>query len=266
MPLAVSNGTLLDYEITGSGPPLVLIRGLSRSRRFWLGLDERLAERFTVLTLDNRGVGKSSKPPGLWKVADMADDTAAVIRDAGFERAHVFGMSLGGMIAQELALRHPSLVDHLALGCTTPGTPEGRKPPLRAVLSLALAIVGPLRLSNGVVAKLTLSAAHRAAHPETEQAWFDLVLDEGISKWAVIKQILAVLKHRTGPRLGSIAAPTLVLTGDADELIDSRNSEYLTTHIPSARQVVLSGAGHDFPAEQPEETAQAIEAFCLGTD
>lgn len=264
MAVAINNGTYLDYEILpGDGPPLLLIRGLSRSRRYWLGFDTRLAESFTVVIFDNRGFGRSSRPGGLWSVAQMADDAAAVVRAAGFDKAHIYGMSLGGMIAQEVVLRHPELVDHLILGCTTPGGKEGIPPSPFAVARLAIAMALPMSMSNDIIANLTLSPGHNAAHPETAQAWLSIMKMEAVPRLSVIRQLLAILGHRTGPRLKEIAAPTLILSGGDDRLIDRRNSEYLARNISGAQLRFLPGAGHDFPAEQVDETARAIEEFCL---
>jgi len=265
MPLAVNQGTFLDYEVLpGDGPPLLMIRGLSRDRRFWMGLEQLLTRSFTVIVFDNRGVGRSSKPEGWWTVPQMADDAAAVIRAAGFERVHVFGMSLGGMISQELVLRHADLVDRLVLGCTGPGTPEGSRPPPWVVLSMLTAIGLPNWLSNKIVVRITLSPEHRVAHPETGQTWLDLLEQDDVSRWSVFKQMVGALRHHSASRLSGITTPTLVLCGDSDRLIPPSNSEYLARHIPGCSMEWISGAGHDFPAEQPEETTQAIERFCLG--
>ena len=115
------DGSRLYYEVGGRGAPLVLIRGLSRSSAYWFDFRDLLEQHRTVLVLDNRGVGRSSTPRGPWSTEDMADDVADVLRDSGVERADVFGISLGGMVAQHLALRHPHRVKRLMLACTTPG-------------------------------------------------------------------------------------------------------------------------------------------------
>ena len=255
----------MDYEILPSdGPPLILIRGLSRSRRYWLGLETRLNRSFKVLVFDNRGIGRSSSPGGLWTITQMAHDTAAVIRHAGFDKLHVFGMSMGGMIAQELVLHYPEIVDRLVLGCTTPGGKEGIRPSAFAMASLATALALPDYLSNEIIANLTLSPKHRAAHPETAKAWLELVRTEGVARLTVVRQLLAIFRHNTGPRLGQLNVPTLILTGDSDRLVAPRNSEILAERIPGACLERIPGAGHDFPAEKQEETTQAIERFCLG--
>src|SRR5215211_5170886 len=106
MPLAAVNGLNLYYEETGSGPPLMLIAGLSGNTLGWAMLLPALAERFRVIAFDNRGAGRSSAPPGPYTTREMADDAAALLDHLGIEQAHVFGFSLGGLIAQELALNY----------------------------------------------------------------------------------------------------------------------------------------------------------------
>lgn len=264
MPQARNGDAVLDYEVAaGDGPPLLMIRGLSRDRRFWLGLERRLTRSFTVVVFDNRGVGKSSRPAGWWTVSAMADDAAAVIRAAGFARAHVFGMSLGGMMAQELVLRHPDVVDRLVLGCTSPGAPEGTRPPPWITLSMVVALCLPRSLGTSIAARITLSEAYLTEHPEIEEVWLRLHQEQDVSSWFVFKQLVAVLRHHCADRLSNITAPTLVLSGDSDVLIPPSNSRYLARQIPGARLQWLAGVGHDFATEAPAATAEAIEQHCL---
>src|SRR5215211_420992 len=115
MPLASVNGLDLYYEETGSGPPLLLIAGLSGNTLGWAMLQPTLAERFRVIAFDNRGAGRSSAPPGPYTTRRMADDAAALLDRLGVARAHVLGFSMGGMVAQELALHHPARVGRLVL-------------------------------------------------------------------------------------------------------------------------------------------------------
>src|SRR3954466_3309516 len=121
MPFAERDGVRLHWEQDGSGDPVLLVMGLGMNATGWWRTVPVLAESFQAIAFDNPGVGRSGRPPGPYSVAGMADDAVAVLDAAGAERAHVYGISLGGMIAQEIALRHPDRVDALVLGATTPG-------------------------------------------------------------------------------------------------------------------------------------------------
>ncbi|NOZ85534.1 MAG: alpha/beta hydrolase [Deltaproteobacteria bacterium] len=264
--MAVNRGVLLHYEIKGEkGEPLLMLRGLSRSLDYWMGLDEILSQRFRVIVMDNRGVGRSSKPTGLWSIEEMADDTAAVIGASGLAPVCLFGMSLGGMVAQETVLRHPLLVSRLILACTTPGPKKGYRPLPSAVAGLILAGLLPLSISNEIVTRLTLSDEFRKQDESVGHSWLELGRKGPVSRISVFKQMLAVLGHDTGDRLGQINAPTLVMTGTADSIIDSRNSELMAELIPGAKLEYIHGAGHDFPAELPKLTADLIKDFCTST-
>src|SRR5438128_2110773 len=124
MPYAIRDGTRIYWTETGAGDPLLLIMGLGATHEWWYRLAPIVSERFRTIMHDNRGVGRSDVPPGPYSIADMADDAAAVLDAAGVDGAHVFGASMGGMIAQELVLRHPRRVRSLILGCTACGGRE----------------------------------------------------------------------------------------------------------------------------------------------
>src|SRR5215467_3247868 len=130
MSYAERGGCRIYFELRGDGqsPLLVMIRGLARSSSYWGPLLPRLAPHLRLLLVDNRGVGRSDATRGRYTTRQLADDVAAVMDAARVERAHVFGMSLGGMIAQELALAHGDRIDRLVLGCTTPGGSRARRP------------------------------------------------------------------------------------------------------------------------------------------
>jgi pimeloyl-ACP methyl ester carboxylesterase len=128
-------GARIHYEVheshAGPGAPaVVLIQGLGLSSRFWFDLPDRLRPKWRVVLLDNRGVGRSDRPRGPYRMAAMADDVAAVLNAAGVQRACIVGISLGGMIAQHVALRHPARVAGLVLLATTAGFPHARLPPI----------------------------------------------------------------------------------------------------------------------------------------
>lgn len=268
MPFAAQSGQRTYYEVSGraaGAPTLVLIRGLSRSSRYWLDVRPLLEARLRVVVLDNRGVGQSDAPPPGFGVEDMGDDVAAVMDHAGISRAHVFGISLGGMVAMRFALRHGPRVEKLVLGATTAGG-RGRLP---VPVSVVAAFLGSARLGTAEAirrtAPLTLSERALRERPEIVETWVELAEAEPRHKLALVGQLLAARRHDASQELGRIAAPTLVLTGDADTLIDPAESRRLAHAIPSSTLEILPGAGHDFPTEQPAETAEAILRFLTGS-
>ncbi|HJL18131.1 MAG TPA: alpha/beta fold hydrolase [Sandaracinaceae bacterium LLY-WYZ-13_1] len=256
-------GQRLYYEIGGraDAPPLLLIRGLSRSSSYWLEYRELLERERRVLVLDNRGVGRSDSPRGVWTTEAMADDAAAVLADSGVQRADVFGISLGGMIAQQLALRHPHRVDRLVLACTTPGGRAARRIEPRALAALARTATMPFDEAIRFSAPWALSEPFLARRPEIVDIWVAIAASEPRSRRGQLGQLWAAARHDASPHLRHLAHPTLLLTGDADRLVSPTNSERLEAALPRASMRTLRGAGHDFPTERPEETRDLVMEF-----
>ncbi len=266
MPLATRGPVELYYELRGdpAAPPLLLIRGLGRTHEHWLDLATLLERRFRLVLMDNRGVGRSSVPRPPYSTAEMADDAARVLDQARIERAHVFGMSLGGMIAQELALRHPTRVDRLALGCTTAGRRAGHGAPLRSVARLLGAMRFGAERAVAHTAPIVVTPAFLARRPDVLATWQRLARERPLTRRGVLGQLLAASRHDTARRLDRIHAPTLVLSGDADALMPVENSRYLARAIDGAELELLAGSGHDFTTELPDASAALIERFLLG--
>lgn len=255
-------GHRIYYELGGpeDARPLVLIRGLGRSSSYWLEFRQHLERERRVLVLDNRGVGRSDTPALPWSTADMADDLASVLRESGVQRADVFGISLGGMVAQQLALRHPHRVERLVLGCTTPGGPRAHSVPPRAALALARAATLPLAEGVRSTARWVLSEQALACRPDIVDIWVAIGESEPRSRLGFLGQLLAAARHDVSRRLRYLEHDTLVLTGDADRLIPEANSALLAAELPRASLRTLRGAGHDFPTERPRESASLILA------
>jgi 3-oxoadipate enol-lactonase len=256
---ASNGGVQIAYEVLGSGPPVLLVQGLGYGGRGFGPVVDLLADDFTVALFDNRGFGSSDVPLGPYSVAQLAGDAIAVLDAAGLERAHVVGASLGGMIAQELALVWPERVDRLVLACTTPGGLLSYAMPARTVQLLAQV---PLLDPDVALRRLVENAlgdprpdlveqvlAYRRAHPPDTAGW--------------TAQATAGASHDALDRVARIEAPTLAVTGTADAVVDPRNSELLAERIPGARLERLDGCGHLLFWERPEEFAELVRGFLL---
>jgi pimeloyl-ACP methyl ester carboxylesterase len=246
----------IAWEERGSGQPLLLIQGLGYARWSWEPVVPRLAERYRVLFFDNRGIGESDKPEGPYTARVMADDALQVLDEAGVEHAHVLGASLGGMIAQELAVAAPKRVDKLVLCCTTAGGAATVPMPqvtvdlfaeaatlapevaLRRFVENALAPDAPAELVQEIFER-------RAANPLDPAGW----------------QAQAAAGLGFAGVDGPITAPTLLVTGTEDNVVDPRNSDVLAERIPGAELERIEGAGHLFFWEQPDAFVTILEDF-----
>ncbi|NVB37051.1 alpha/beta fold hydrolase [Pseudenhygromyxa sp. WMMC2535] len=233
-----------------SRPTIVLIQGLTLDGRFWFDLPQRLAKDpehpWHVLVPDNRGVGLSDLPGRPWTMADMADDVAAMLDAVDVRQAVVVGISMGGMIAQQVALRHPERVAGLILMATWPGLPYGKLPPLRSLGDL----VGSSVVQRGnmdAVARLILPDSRRDDARELLRGWFGLMRERPPQRQAVLGQLGAIASHSTGHRLGRIQAPTRVITGAEDRLIPPINAERLAARIPGAGLEIVPDVAHAIP-------------------
>jgi 3-oxoadipate enol-lactonase len=257
--LRARNGDVeLAYELLGEGPPLLLIQGLGYGGRGWGPMLDLLADDFTVVAFDNRGFGASDAPPGPYTARELAHDARAVLDAAALDRAHVVGASLGGMVAQELALGDPDRVDRLVLACTTPGGPAAYPMPARTVSLMAEAATMPadvaLRrfvengLGEGSSEELIQRiVAYRTANPPDPGGWQ--------------AQAAAGATHDALDRLGAISAPTLIVHGTRDEVVDPRNAELVADRIPGARVELLAGCGHLLFWEEPERLVALVKEF-----
>jgi 3-oxoadipate enol-lactonase len=261
MPYAVRGNHRIHFEVAGpeEAPPLLLIMGMSFSSRAWGSLPERLARDFRVVVFDNRGTGRSSLHRRPYRIRHLAGDAAAVLDAAGVDRAHVFGISMGGMVGLELALHHADRVRSLALGATCAGWLRSRKMAPRTLGRMVAASLLGRRAE--MLPPLFVSPEALARDPEGFARWHAGVERSG--PWTSLLQTLAIVLHSTERQLSRLEVPTLVLTGDRDLLIPPENSRRLA-RLLRAELVVLSGAGHCFPVERPDETLAALERHFLG--
>ncbi len=253
MPYATGPGNhRIHFRELGSpsNPPLVLIQGLMLDGRFWFEIPELLAndpdQPWRVLVPDNRGVGLSEIPRRPWTMADMADDVAAMLDAVGVQKAVVAGISMGGMISQQLALRHPDRVAGLVLMATWPGLPYGKLPEL----SMLRDLIGP-----ALTQRRNLDSLARLVLPERElgnawqhlEGWVGLMKDQPPRRRSFLGQFGAISTHSTGHRLDRIQVPVRVVTGDEDRLVPPKNSELLAARLPRAELEVLPGVAHGIP-------------------
>ncbi len=255
----------IAWERHGRGAPLLLIHGLGYARWGWEPVLPGLAERFDVVLFDNRGIGESDAPPGPYTAAEMADDAIQALDEAGVDRAHVVGTSLGGMVAQELALGYPDRVDRLVLACTTPGGPNAHPMPQQTVALMAEAATLEPAVALRRFVENALAPATVAEHPEL----VDRILAHRIATaqdpvaWAA--QAAAGATFDAFERLGALAAPALVQHGDEDVVVDPRNADLLVELLPDAHLERLPGTGHLFFWEAPERFVSSVSAFLEAT-
>jgi pimeloyl-ACP methyl ester carboxylesterase len=246
----------IAWRETGAGEAVLLIQGLGYGAWGWDPVVPGLAERFRVLSFDNRGIGGSDKPPGPYTAKLMAEDALQVLDEARVERAHIVGASLGGMIAQELAVEAPEKVDKLVLACTTPGSAAGMPMPevtirlFQEAATLAPEVALRRFVENALGTHPSESLvdelfALRVANPPDPAGW----------------QAQAAAGTTFPGVEGSIEAPTLVLQGTADNVVAAENARVLAERIPGARVELFEGAGHLFFWEEPDAFVRIVTEF-----
>jgi pimeloyl-ACP methyl ester carboxylesterase len=250
-----NDGVRLFWRESGSGEPLLLIMGLGYSSRMWHHVEPSLAERFRVIVFDNRGIGRSATPPGPYLIPQMADDA---LDAAGVESAFVFGLSMGGFIAQELALRHPERVRALVLG----GTACGGAHVVRARQEVQDTLVNRARLpaeqSIRVMFPYIYDASTPAARIEADTA---VRLAEYPDPKVYLGQLEGIRQWQGCERLHKLTMPTLILHGENDQLVPPGNARLLAQHIPESRLCLISDASHVFTTDAPEQTVRLITDF-----
>ena len=263
MPFAELRGLRFYYERRGSGPPLLLFNGSGGDLRRKPGLlDGPLAEHFELLCHDQRGLGQTERPDLAYTMADYADDAAALLDAVGWDRCRVLGVSFGGMVAQEFALRFGSRVERLGLACTSSGGAGGASYPLHELATLAPAE----RSLRGVeLSDTRMDAAWQAAHPERLEALRSLrdpATDPGAGEpnreLGARRQLEARGEHDTWDRLPGIEAPTLCCGGRYDGIASPENMERLAGRIPGAKLELFEG-GHLFLIQDPSAWKRIIE-------
>ena len=264
---ADNGSSRIAYEVYGHvvrrTPWLVLIQGLGFDRSGWAPVIPALRRRFRLVLIDNRGSGRSTTADRKFTVADMAVDVTAVLDRSRIARAHVLGASLGGMVAQELAIRFPQRVDRLVLACTTPGWPYGYPMPRASVQRMTEAASLPAEVAQRSLVENALAPGTLKTHPElVDRIVRNQKARSGdAASWKALANAGAT--YSGGTRQSLIGVPTLIMYGDADEVVDPRNSKLLSGRIPHSQVEVFPGLGHLFFWEKPAQFAQAVTSFLL---
>jgi len=260
----VHNDVKLAYQVypgKATATPLVMIMGLAGVKEDWRKLAPGLAVGRPVLVMDNRGIGESDVPAGPYTMPMLVEDVLAVMDELGWKRADVFGISMGGMIAQQLVLAHPARVRRLVLGCTMHGGPR-QIPPRPEVLQALLPqrhVDPQLALRKAMMVNYTPQWVD--SHPE----FFDALLQENTryrrSSRGIMAQMQAIMKFDVENLLPQIGCPTLVIHGDEDQLLPLPNGESIAAKIPNARFHLLRHCGHVFWHMDQGESQRVIEGF-----
>ena len=261
MPYANVNGVKLYYEIYGEGDPVVLIGGLGSQLQSWATQVPIYSKHFKVIVFDNRGSGKSDKPEVGYSTEDMAHDTAALMDELGIESAHIVGKSMGGMIGQWLAIKHPAKVKKLVMGCSSASRDEVGNEILRMGREIAT------KMGTKAVWLMALYLGYTREYIEDNIAIIKQAMssvpEDPEALQGYIGQSFACEGHNTVDFLNQIKAETLVMLGERDLIASPKRSEVLAELIPNAKLKVFGGVGHGFWRERQEEVDKLVLDFLL---
>lgn len=262
--MARSRKSKLDihYESKGDGPPLVMLRGLARNSKHWLGFDREVAKHFRVLTIDARGLGQTPLSMGaLDSVYDLADDVIRVLDAENIEQAHILGVSLGGMVTMAAGLQHPGRASSLiVINSSFAGTPHRRLSREAILVLLRAVITGPAAYEE--LARILLGPeASATVRSRVARDWLKIDQSMRASPAVVIKQLIAAARFRVAEDLGRISRPTLVLYGTGDQFVPCANSRTIADLIPGSQLVGIPGGGHELTLDCPAEVLGEILKF-----
>jgi pimeloyl-ACP methyl ester carboxylesterase len=265
------NGQPIAYDLRGSGVPLVLIAGTGYPGATWPPeFVTPLAERHAVLTFDHRGTGATPPSAGAYSTQVFARDALGLMDALGLEAAHVLGHSMGGRVAQWMALDRPERIRSLILAATGPGEFDAAKPVTRGIpvhAAKAMIEMGYERYMRDHIAATFFTPEFRAAHPERVRWLHETYWENRPQLEDYLKHVVARQTHQTAERLAEIATPALVLIGDRDTAamgtgVHTEQSDYLMKHLPNATQRIIHDVAHGYFWQEPERTAQIVLEWC----
>jgi 3-oxoadipate enol-lactonase len=249
MPKITVGDLNINYQIQGSGAPLLMIIGLSFSLLDWgKKFTDLLAQHYQLILFDNRDAGRTSQSLRPYSIADLADDAAGLLAALKIPQAHVFGVSMGGAIAQQFALKYPQQLDKLILGCTMAGGNCSQMGDIGGVM-------------NGNLWELLFTPTFIQNHRQELAEFFTETAPFHSRGEALQRQLQAFATHDICDNLSNIRATTLIITGDKDVAIPGSNSDLLAAKIPNAKLDVIPDAAHGFSYSHPDTTADLIHLF-----
>jgi 3-oxoadipate enol-lactonase len=259
MPVVSAGEIELSYERSGSGPPLLMIMGRSGTALSWgEPFLEPLRQDFETIVYDHRGVGESSRMEEPFTIVQLAEDAAHLLDALGIDSAHVLGISMGGMVAQELALAHPEHVRTLILGGTYCGGEGSSLTSPEVAQRLAEArMSGDLERTLRTSWEVDVSASF-AADEDAYAAFRANALKRRVAISVIMAQIQAIAAHDTLAWLHQLTMPTLIVHGTADQITPVENAHLIAAHIPGSRLEIFDGIGHLFFLEEPRRSAELV--------
>lgn len=261
---ALPDGGQIDYQLSGSqrsGAPVLLVRPLGGSMTLWGTFRAHLAATHRVIAFNHRGSGRSSALPVVTTTKRLARDALGLLDQLGVERAQVFGLSLGGMVATWLAILAPARVDRLCIAAAPASGLALSRAGLHRGLALAACLMRPRDEIEGALVDRILSRHFRESHPEERRRIMALANVEPSDRVALAQLALAAAMHDVRGALDEITAPTLVLAGEHDALLGTEAPRALAAAIRGATFAIIAGAGHDLTLEQPLTTAARVALF-----
>ena len=267
----VENNVKIKYHTIGEGPPLLMLAGLGMDHKTWLPQIPYFKDDFKVIVFDNRGIGESSSSFGLYTIETMTDDAVAIIDHLDIKKTNIIGSSMGGMIAQEIAISHPEKVEKLILCSTTSKTNKNFKEKildgLREIIDggKGMIDVDPhhilFKKAFNYILELTFSNQFISDNKKLIKKMLEEYLSKGVYVETLLKQIHAISKFDSSKRLSNINLPTLIITGTNDKFIPPENSEKLFQTIPNSVLVKIIGGTHGMHYENADEFNENVMRF-----
>lgn len=260
------NDGVISYNVHGDGAPLVILRGLGRSVSHWLGYEKELGRHHRVITIDLRGVGKTTRP---WTITtsiyDIAGDVVAVLDDLKIERAHILGVSLGGMVTLATGIRHPDRCASLiTVNTSIAGMRTLRLTPSAIKFMLSTVKMPHAMVQTALVDMLVGNTCPADRRSEVVKAFSDIAKSEGMYTPTVVRQLVSALRFLPIRQLRLMQVPTLIIYGTHDRFVPNKNSRRLAQYIPHATLQPVDGGGHELTLDKGPEIARVVDAWIAG--